>query len=651
MHSHLALAFDRTIDALLQAAADNNYVSSYYWLPWKNRVGLLRAAGSSGDAEPGHDPERERKPGLIVLKYVPPQEEDDSGKSYYQAIFVFLVAETPTQGVDGFQLQNAFSYEDALEKGLGSSRFSEGGSGTAIIGPLYSGSAASLRMAVETEAKRRAQTTRFEITGATGTALALKRLSTGASRVNPRIQYLSFDQNGEYDEKTFLDRLSISGYDLHRVALLTEDNTALGNTVSSGNKADRFDQILKIRFPREISLLRNAQVVGDPGGSDTVPPGSVPSPYLHLSLKDSSAEDSIPQFSRENTPLSQEAQLMTIARQLHRYRSEFIAIVASNPLDQIFLAQFLHRACPDARLVFFGGDLLMEREIDNVPFVGTVTVTPYSLIGVGQTSRSILRAYPDSQSEGYYNAASYAFGKITAAKRLRLKGYSTIFDPENSDEQHPYLWATAVGIDGYYPLGILSMCASNWSEILPTIDRDNKTRTCKVPIKAKQTGKVPQNGKGQRSATDQTTLQQLRIYPSLLWIVICTLVSLLCLLHFLILCVADYWSPFTRDLAVNDNDQPRRRSMYVHVGTAMLFSMALVVAWPVIALAFLVELNRPSIALSCWTLACGLLAFLAVLCKTVAQHWVGEAPIRPPAGPDPPSACLAPHRGKCLSIH
>jgi hypothetical protein len=38
VHTHLALAFDRTIDAILQAASDGDYVSSYYWLPWKNRA-------------------------------------------------------------------------------------------------------------------------------------------------------------------------------------------------------------------------------------------------------------------------------------------------------------------------------------------------------------------------------------------------------------------------------------------------------------------------------------------------------------------------------------------------------------------------------------------------------------------------------------
>ena len=46
---------------------------------------------------------------------------------------------------------------------------------------------------------------------------------------------------------------------------------------------------------------------------------------------------------------------------------------------------------------------------------------------------------------------------------------------------------------------------------------------------------------------------------------------------------AQYWSPFTRDLAVCQNDQPRRRTVYINIGTAMLFCIAFVLAFPMIA--------------------------------------------------------------------
>ena len=41
IHSHLALDFDRSVDAILLAAADNGYLGSYYWLPWRSHVNSL----------------------------------------------------------------------------------------------------------------------------------------------------------------------------------------------------------------------------------------------------------------------------------------------------------------------------------------------------------------------------------------------------------------------------------------------------------------------------------------------------------------------------------------------------------------------------------------------------------------------------------
>ena len=424
-----------------------------------------------------------------------------------------------------------------------------------------------------------------------------------------------------------MTRCCFSGYDACRLALLIEDNTALGNEVARGSEQPRPHKNFKvIRFPKEISLLRNAQTA-DQEGKEPAQSGSAPSPYLHMSLKDFSTGDGVPQFSRENTPLSQEAQLMTIARQLHRYRSQFIGIIASSTLDQIFLAQFLHRSCPDARLLFFGGDLLMVREVDNVPFIGTVTVTPYGLIGLGQRSQPsgrnpAIRAYPNSDSGAYYNAASYTFWNIETdstgypAPRPppRLMGY------HGGDISRSFLWATAIGTDGYYPLAILNSCASDLRGILPAFDRKFDALPCQTLM----------NGK----STDLLNLRHtIIIYPSLVWVVLCIVVSLLCLLHGGILVVADYWSPFTRDVAIPDNDQPRRRSMYIHVGMTMLMSMAFVVAYPVIALSWVAGASRASLGAAVATLCCGVFAVITTFWKTNHRNWWAKAPIGPSQWP------------------
>ena len=71
---------------------------------------------------------------------------------------------------------------------------------------------------------------------------------------------------------------------------------------------------------------------------------------------------------------------MAIARELNGRRIKVVAISASDPLDEIFLARFFRRTSPDARLVFVESDLLMARDGDVLPYVGSITVSPYSFM-------------------------------------------------------------------------------------------------------------------------------------------------------------------------------------------------------------------------------------------------------------------------------
>lgn len=611
VHTHLGMIFDRAVDAILQAASDNNYVSSYYWLPWKHRVGNLTVAESPGGAEPGHDPERERQPGLMILKHVPSEgQEAGPSESFYKVIYLFLVAETPTEGIDGSQFQYAFSYEGEMKSVLNrlGGRFSSGREGrVAIIGPQYSGSAASLRVAIETaHADPQFTADEFDVTGETATQLSVTQLTTNLPD-NLTISYQSFDTDIAHATKMlFADRLALaSGYDLRRAVLLVEDNTVLGDArvsvlralqgkAPAGETSPGQPQV--IRFPREISLLRNAQV---PGSDAAAPSGTPPSPFLRFSLKDYSAQDSVPQFSRGNTPFSQEAQLMSIAQQLRRLRAQFVGIVASNALDEVFLAQFLHRACPDARLVFFEADLLMEREVDNVPFIGSISITPYPLVGPGTTGRT----HPSSPAGACYNAASYAFWDGASPGPVLL-GYTQ--PAQWSMRQAPF-WLTAIGSDGYYPLAILGARPKEHFQILPAVPG------------------APGTAEGWP------------VYPSRLWDVLCALVCLLCVLHSGVLLAADYWSPMTRDLAILENDQPMRRSLYVHVATAMLCSMAFVVSMPVLCLWPVLPRLNATFEVGSWsefgsilTVVAGVSAVITALVKT-RTNWAERDSSESPA--------------------
>ena len=175
----------------------------------------------------------------------------------------------------------------------------------AFIGPHSSGSAASLRQALlsATFAKPPA---RIVGAGGTSTEISQSVLNSGSS---PPITYISFGEDTKFEEDRLVEAFVCSaGSDADQTAILVEDNTVFGTAnILEGSSPHSGRPVLPkiplyIRFPREISLLRNAQI------AQGLTPGSqVPSPYLSLSLKDPGADDTIPKFSSTQTPLSQEA--------------------------------------------------------------------------------------------------------------------------------------------------------------------------------------------------------------------------------------------------------------------------------------------------------------------------------------------------------
>lgn len=610
IHSHLALDFDRAIDSLLLAAADNRYLGSYYWLPWRSRSPSLATSESTASPQIEQDNNRENQPGLIVLRYAPsPGDDRLSWSSYHRVIYLFLVAETPALGVNGIQLQNAFKAEALLQTPSAKLEMlpspsrpkvqnSQPEEQLSIIGPIFSGSAASLHEGIKT-ARLYSKPSKVVITGVTGTEIAARELDSEGDI------YRSFGENAKFEEERFLDLLSQSGYDRSRVAILSEDGSVFGKAQSDPKQHSKKDTTLALSFPRELSLLRNAQA--DQPLKSSTEASAPPSPYLNLSLKDYTADDTVPHFSTQS-PLSLEAQLMALAHQLQRAGTQFIFISASNILDDIFLAQFLHRACPDARIVLFnGGDLLFERDVENAPYIGSISISPHLLTSL-RYSDDVQRLYSDSQAVSIYNAATYTFWNHKEGSFPRLTGYQAYPDSKHAAFLQIPLWATVIGADGYYPLGILDWCASNLGQILPTIKAGQLgDQKCAEP----DTGKP-----AEKKSVPESIGRNSGISPSLSWIMLDTLIIVICLLHGALLWSAQYWSPLTRDLAVRQNDQPHRRSIYLNIGTAVLVAMAFVTAYPLLRVGHFYRLAPSSYLLVWSTLFAGLLALISTLFKT-----------------------------------
>jgi hypothetical protein len=682
IHSHMALEFDRAVDAIFLAAADNGYLGSYYWLPWRRDADSLAKTESTASSQKDANITRERQPGLIILRYSPKAAEWDKDKnkerfssaSYHRVIYLFLVGETPALGVNGTQLLNAFRYEKMLKdtfhatlsvhprlfaqphapaieqpSASNSPTQDEPADQLSVIGPFFSGSAASLHEGIEA-AKRdlRPSTISVSISGITETTVAYRELDPQDEHI-----YRSFGENAGFEQEHFLQSLAATGHDLSRVAVLSEVGTVFGTAAKPVTSVDtktakehrrdidlnKKGTILYLKFPRELSLLRNAQATQDNKSDASAPP----TPYLNLSLRDYAADDTVPRFSTAQSPLSIEAQLMAIAHQLQRARTQFILFSASNILDDIFLAQFLHRACPDARLVLFSsGDLLFERDTDNAPYIGSISISPYLLTSL-DFGNKVQWLRSDYQAEAIYNAASYTFWDRSVDPSPRLAGYRLypVPDPNGNPDSKAALtpnqflqiplWAAVLGADGYYPLGILHWCGSDSDAILPTLELTNPTLTTNSACDEQKTASLvsADSGKAPGVSDPPGSIEQhvwtyvpesinrnSGISPSLIWMVLDTIILVLCLFHTVLLWTAQFWSPSTRDVAVDQNDQPYRRSVHLNIGTSVLTAMAFVTAYPLILVAQYYHLASPGHLFAWLTMAAASLACISTVIKT-----------------------------------
>src|ERR1035441_2407708 len=150
----------------------------------------------------------------------------------------------------------------------------------------------------------------------------------------------------------FLCYLQHEGYDLNRVAILSEDETAYGKSDSKekkpadtkstrcqgggGGQPERSP--IYLYYPRDIASLRSAyeqQSIFAAGKQQ--PSGPSSSLRGDLSEPASNEHDTVRTYGGQLTPLAQEAELFGIANILDTKHVEFIVLRSSNSLDQLFL--------------------------------------------------------------------------------------------------------------------------------------------------------------------------------------------------------------------------------------------------------------------------------------------------------------------------
>jgi len=438
LHTHFSLLFDRLVEAIQQGAQDERYEYDSSWLPWETEDSSLALLTDQDEADDRRD-KRESQPGIVLFRH---SSESAAESPYQKALIVFIVGEEPTRGVHRAQFENAVAWINALQPS-GDQRTS-----VTILGPTFSGSFNSLADLLEKTAELSRLNAGHGISIFSGSASSKKDAEYFAKTKN--VSFRSFVQ----DDTTALDRVCQYFDPQHKhlknLAIISEDETAYGAIVAQGNfESDKprlvCDGAINLYYPRDISTLRAAYQTQSMFSSSSAQqnPDTAQRKSLPTDLADPSRQqhDTVRTYAGNQIPLSQEAQLLGIVDVLRSHRAEYVLLRSSNTLDPLFLANFLRRDYPEARIVVFNSDLLFQRGQDAMALTGVMTLSTYPLFSwarewsvLAQGDAHSHRVFPENSTEGTYIAS-----RLLLQTLARASGETPDLDCEFSESKEIFV--------------------------------------------------------------------------------------------------------------------------------------------------------------------------------------------------------------------
>jgi hypothetical protein len=459
LHTHFPLIFDRSTEAIEEAAQDDGYVYDSSWLPWETEKNSYVRIDDEDKAQERKE-QQEDQPGILLFRRSL-HGQNPHLRPFEYGLAVLIVGEEPTGGIHRRQFENAVEWVAALQPHTDAADWPPP---LQILGPSFSGSIPSLVELLRSEADNLAEHSSpnlrifsGSVTSSSGVGWLNKVAALDLTRLN--IQFRSFQHSGNVDLDRYCRYMYAAGTDPATLAIVSEDETAFGgeyNRGDAGSSPCRPEQPVKTRdgagsakkldrpkkegpvylyYPRDIATLRAAYQSQSIFSQSAAPSGGgAPRHTLQTDLADPEGNDhdTIRSYSGDQTALSQEAELQQMVSLMRAHRTEYIVLRSSNPVDQLFLSHFFRLSYPQGRIVIVGSDLLLRRETGASGLNGVMTLTTYPLLPWEQdwtrplfpgrepifldTSRGRFhshRAFTNDGVEGAYIAARFLLHQST----------------------------------------------------------------------------------------------------------------------------------------------------------------------------------------------------------------------------------------------
>jgi|GEM_PF-6672890 len=448
-HGHQGRYFDQAIDALRRGARVHGYDQLSALLPSgpdhgheaeEPSAAPCAGCGCGGCEQP--EPEPEAEPYFLLF-------------GHGDALLVcILTLESPVRG----PAAGDFSRALGMVRHLG-----RADPGVRLLAPFFSGSAQALGVQMEKFQAAAAERSHFDVITGTATGEDIGKLidlHLGASfrRTTPNdaavIGFLLEELEARHQSwlRPWLGR--------PKIALLSEFDTAFGQAIkpegesgSPGKKPPSFDTF---RFPSSISTIRQVrqqqQKRTEDGKSDD-PLSLRRTLQLDLATTEE-ADGDVPSLLSQITPFERELELGEQLTRICRERYDYLILTATDPLDNIFIAEEARKYCPGLTLIALGAEKLFRHPDVRSTLDGLLIVGSYPLLfEVPPWGNRAERPFSSHVVQGFYNAWLTFLNEAHPTRRTPLLDYRGLADSPSCKSPHGQpLWLTGLAGGSFWPL-------------------------------------------------------------------------------------------------------------------------------------------------------------------------------------------------------
>ena len=446
---------------------------------------------------------------------------------------LLIVGESPTWGIQKGAFETSLDIAGELTR-----RDAKGRRTIKVIGPTYSGTAASLGHTLSSWLQASTLHGDCDAWVCSGSATSVNKkqfeeLATPANAVpdshGRRVIYTAtvlpdevlLDEVFRYLAAPGTPPNVIRKTSLKHAVLLVEGGTLYGNRffryIEQINQNKQIE-CLFIPFPRRISQLRAIPELTQGFQLSMEQKSTAAIPLAEKGERMEIFPSFDPEVTGPNDSLVLKNILATIANEDVRY----VGVLASEVRNVLFLVKLINRYCPDVQIFLINNDVMFSGEDFSTDFYGTIIASTYPV-----DSRSPVWSFPGSGSKtrrlfsneidiGRYNAClALINGEVDPLRddRLILMGqaedmlvYGPPFESAGAttaplsfgiDKKRPCVWINIVGKDSVWPVQTVSLKAIE----------DRIPRVFNKPINTKKAGA--------RGRTSANTSKQAKLDPLL----------------------------------------------------------------------------------------------------------------------------------------